>query len=286
MIDLNNETIYANVKEQALQDFGVVKTEDFDVKKAIRQRIDFLKNYVKSNNLRAIILGISGGVDSTSAGKLSCLAMQELTDEGYEAKFVAVRLPAHTQRDEEDAQIALDFIKPHASHTINIGAAADILSTEGIESFEDNGEQFTPFQKDFNKGNMKARLRMTSQYYLAPFYKGIVIGTDHNAEGILSFYTKFGDSGCDILVLNGLNKRQVRLVAKDLGAPDKLWNKAPTADLEELNEHLLDEDSTGIPYDVLDDFLEGKEIDKDLERKILDFHMAMAHKRAEPVHFK
>lgn len=285
MVNLNDTVVYRNVKELALKDFGVVKTDDFDVKSAIRDRVDFLKNYVRDNGLKAIVLGISGGVDSTSAGKLAQMAMQELTDEGYEAKFVAVRLPSHIQKDEADAQIALDFIKPHAVHTINIGEATDVLSTSGIESFEDNGEQFTPFEKDFNKGNMKARMRMAAQFYLAPFYKGIVLGTDHNAEGILSFYTKFGDGACDILVLNGLNKRQVRLVAKELGATEKLWNKAPTADLEELQEGLLDEDSTGIPYDVLDDFLEGKDIDLELERKILDFHLGTAHKRAEPVPF-
>ena len=285
MINLKNKDLYKNVKKEALKDFGVIPTENFDVKSAIRDRINFLKSYIKNHGLKAIILGISGGVDSTTAGKLAKIAMQELTNEGYESKFVAVSLPAHVQKDEEDAQAALNFILPHATHTINIGKATDILSQEGLQSFKDNGQQFTPFEKDFNKGNMKARMRMVAQYYLAPFYKGIVLGTDHNAEGILSFYTKFGDGACDILVLNGLNKRQVRLIAKELGAPEKLWNKAPTADLEELNEQLLDEDSTGIPYDVLDDFLEGKNIDPEMEYKILEFHLTTAHKRAEPVPF-
>lgn len=282
MLDLDNFIVYKNVKESALLSFGVATTEDFSVKNEIRARVDYLKKYVRDSGMKAIILGISGGVDSTSAGKLACMAMQELTDEGYEAKFVAVRLPAHIQKDEADAQIALEFIGPHATHTINIGAAVDSLSSEGVLSFEDNGTGFTDFEKDFNKGNMKARLRMAAQYHLAPFYKGLVLGTDHSAEGVLSFYTKHGDGACDILVLNGLNKRQVRLIAKELGAPESLWAKAPTADLEELQEGLLDEDSTGIPYDVLDDFLEGKKIDPLLERKILEFHLSTAHKRSPP----
>ena len=88
------------------------------------------------------------------------------------------------------------------------------------------------------------------------------------------------------MVLNGLNKRQVRLIAKELGADEQTWSKPPTADLEELNEQLLDEDSTGIPYDVLDDFLEGKEIDLALERKILEHHLGTAHKRDFAVEFK
>lgn len=285
MLDLKDRVIYENVKEKALKDFGVARTEEFDVKNEIRNRIDFLKTYIRQHNLRAIILGISGGVDSTTAGRLASIAMEELTNEGYEAKFVAVRLPAHIQKDEDDAQAALNFINPHKIHNVNIGAATDILSDEGLASFGGDAIQFTPFEKDFNKGNMKARLRMAAQYYLAPFYKGVVLGTDHNAEGILSFYTKFGDGACDILVLNGLNKRQVRLCAKELGAPKKLWTKLPTADLEELNEQLPDEESTGIPYDMLDDFLEGKNIPAEMERKILEFHVGTAHKREHPVSF-
>lgn len=285
MVDLDNSVIYENVKESAIHSFGVVATEDFSTKDEIRDRINYLKKYIKESGMRAIILGISGGVDSTTAGKLACIAMQELVDEGYEAKFVAVRLPCHTQKDESDAQIALDFIKPHVVHEINIGRAVDFLETEGLNSFGAESENFTPYEKDFNKGNMKARLRMAAQYYLAPFYKGVVLGTDHNAEGVLSFYTKFGDGACDILVLNGINKRQVRLLAKELGAPEKLWSKAPTADLEDLQEGLLDEDSTGVPYDVLDDFLEGKRIDPRLERKILEIHLSTTHKRNPEVSF-
>lgn len=272
------------IKRIALEDFGVVPTEDFDVKTAIRDRIDYLKNYIRNNNLKAIILGISGGVDSSSAGKLSQLAMSELRDEGCDAQFVAVRLPSHIQKDEDDAQLALKFINPDELHTINIGESADIISIAGVNSFGSNNG-FTPNQIDFNKGNIKARMRMIAQYQLAAFYGGVVLGTDHNAEGILSFYTKWGDGACDLIVLNGLNKRQVRLIAKELGAPDTLYQKAPTADLEELNEHLLDEDSTGIPYDVLDDFLEGKKVSQEMEEKILTHHLSTAHKRAMPVSF-
>lgn len=271
-------------KEQALVEFGVIATEKFNVTLAIRNRIDYLKDYLRKNGLKAIVLGISGGVDSSSAGKLAQMAISELREEGYVANFVAVRLPSHIQKDEDDAQKALKFINPDKLHTINIGKAADEISLEGLNSF--NGEQdFTPFQIDFNKGNIKARMRMISQYQLAAFYGGVVLGTDHNAEGILSFYTKHGDGACDLIVLNGLNKRQVRLIAKELGADEALYQKPPTADLEELDEQLLDEDSTGIPYDLLDDFLEGKETSNEMVDKIMKYYVSSAHKRAMPVSF-
>jgi len=279
-----NTPNWTALKKQALADFGVCPMATFDVNEAIRARINHLKTYLKENGREAIVLGISGGVDSTAAGKLSQLAIDELRQEGYPAVFVAVRLPSHVQRDEADAQYALDFIQPDKRHTINIGEATDILSLAGLESFEGD-EDFSAQAIDFHKGNMKARLRMSAQYQLAAFYRGVVLGTVHNAEGILSFYTKWGDGACDLTVLDGLNKRQVRLVAQTLGAPAILHQKPPTADLEELNEHLLDEESTGIPYDVLDDFLEGKTIGAAMERKILAHHASTAHKRTLPIAF-
>lgn len=87
---------------------------------------------------------------------------------------------------------------------------------------------------DFVKGNVKARARMTAQYEVAGYVGGLVLGTDHSAENITGFYTKFGDGACDLAPLFGLNKRQVRQVAAELGAPDILVKKVPTADLEEL----------------------------------------------------
>ena len=290
---MNTQIDYKKVKEQALKDFGVVKFEDFDVKTAIRDRVDYLKKYIRDNNLKAIVLGISGGVDSFTAGKLSQIAMQELRNEGYNAKFISVRLPSGVQKDEEEAQEAVKLIKPHISHTVNVGDASHIISQNVVDSFEVQSSNIDDMlfvddfedKIDFHRGNVKARMRMISQYQLAGIYEGVVLGTDHNAEGILSFYTKYGDGGCDLIVLNGLNKRQVRACAKELGAPEWLYDKVATADLEEEKEQLPDEDSTGIPYDVLDDFLEGKEISSDMEKKILDYHISTAHKRALPVSF-
>src|ERR1044071_3915976 len=84
----------------------------------------------------------------------------------------------------------------------------------------------------FLLGNIKARQRMIAQFALAGAMRGLVIGTDHSAEALMGFYTKFGDGAADILPLAGLNKRRVRAVAKLLGAPDDLVFKVPTADLE------------------------------------------------------
>jgi NAD+ synthase len=284
---MNTQVDYKKVKEQALKDFGVVKFEDFDVKTAIRDRVNYLKNYIRDNNLKAIVLGISGGVDSFTAGKLSQIAMQELRDEGHFAEFIAVRLPYKVQKDEEEAKESIDFIGADKVVDVNIGNGVDGVFDAVLSGlYHSNMEQEKQVStNDFVKGNVKARMRMIAQYQLAGMFGGVVLGTDHNAEGILSFYTKYGDGGCDLTVLNGLNKRQVRACAKELGAPEWLWNKVATADLEDNQPLVSDEIILGFKYNELDDFLEGKKIDVDVEKRIINQYRITQHKRAMPVGF-
>jgi len=271
---------YKILKEESLKEFGVIPTENFDAKLAIKKRVDYLKKFLIQTNLKGYVLGISGGVDSSTAGKLCQIACEELRAEGYEAQFIAVRLPAGVQLDEDDAQEAIKFINADKMVTINIGEAANNLNMQGIEQFQSmETEHLTDYEKDFNKGNMKARLRMLAQYHVAGMYRAAVIGTDHNTEGVCGFWTKWGDGACDLIVLNGLNKTQVRLVAKELDAPEFLWQKVATADLEEMAPQKTDESALGIDYPVLDAFLEGKEIPKETEYKIIAQYQKTQHKR-------
>jgi NAD+ synthase len=270
---------YNAIKAEILKLFSVCKTEDFDAKTAIRQRVDYLKNFLRKTNRKAYVLGISGGVDSTTTGRLCQLAVEELRAEGYFSEFVAVRLPAGVQLDEADAQAAIKFINADKTITVNIGEAATSLHAQCVAGFKALGGELTDSAYDFNKGNTKARLRMTVQMELAAMYSGLCIGTDHFSENVMGFATKFGDYCADLIVLNGLNKRQVRAMAKALGSPEFLWNKVAQAGLEELNPSKTDSDGFGFPYDHLDDFLEGFEISKDSEEKIIQQYRVTQHKR-------
>lgn len=271
---------YAEIRSEILRDFGVVATAQFDAERAIRNRIDYLKGFLRNSGRKAIVLGISGGVDSSTAGRLAQMACEELRNEGYPSTFVAMRLPAGVQKDEQDAQDAVKFIKADKMLTVNVGEAATLMSVQGVNEFKKAGGVITESQADFNKGNIKARLRMIAQYQVAAMYEGIVLGTDHNAEAVMGFYTRFGDEACDVTVLGGMNKRQIRLVAKELGAPKHLWEKAPTADLEELNPGKLDDDGFGFPYHYMDDFLELKEIPEEVEGKIVNHFNNTRFKRS------
>lgn len=276
------------LKKEILEIAGVTPMSKFDVKKAIRDRIDYLKNYVRKSGMKGIVLGISGGVDSTTAGSLSQIAMKELRDEGYDAQFIAVRLPYKVQLDEEDAQEAIKFINADQIIDVNIGNGTDgifdsVLS--GLYNSTMNKEkEFAT--NDFVKGNVKARMRMIAQYAIAGKFGCLVLGTDHNAEFTAGFYTKHGDGACDLTVLNGLNKRQVRACAKELGAPEWLWSKVATADLEEDKPQVSDEIALGFKYDDMDDFLEGKEIDVEAEKRIIQQYKITVHKREMPVGFE
>ncbi|PRX88941.1 ammonia-dependent NAD(+) synthetase [Paraburkholderia sp. BL25I1N1] len=251
----------------------------FDPEYEIERRVAFLANYLRSSGLKTYVLGISGGVDSTTAGRLAQLAVERLRAEHYDAHFVAIRLPYGEQKDEADAQQALRFIRADENLTIDIKPAADAM----LAALDQSGLLYKDeSQQDFVHGNIKARQRMIAQYAVAGARAGVVIGTDHAAESVMGFFTKFGDGGADVLPLTGLNKRRVRALSKALGAPEALAHKVPTADLEMLRPQRPDEDAYGIPYDAIDDFLERKPVSDAARETILRFYDVTRHKRALP----
>ncbi len=242
----------------------------------IRARIDFLKQYLHASHAKGFVLGISGGQDSSLAGRLCQLAVEELRAESVTAEFVAVRLPYQVQRDEDDAQLALSFIRPDRSVTFNIHRAVDGFEAEYLDA---TGAEML----DFTKGNVKARARMVAQYALAGQSALLVVGTDHAAEAVTGFFTKFGDGGADLLPLSGLTKRQGRSLLEHLEAPERLYLKAPTADLLDDIPGQTDEANLGLTYRDIDTFLEGGDVDDAVATAIEQRFLATRHKRAEPV---
>lgn len=264
------------LQQRIIEELGVLP--EINVEQEIRKTVDFLKDYAKKHSfLKGFVLGISGGQDSTLTGKLTQLAVDELNEEVGEAKysFFAVRLPYGTQFDEKDCQDALDYIQPTKVFTVNIKEAVDAsvrsLAAAGVEL------------SDFAKGNEKARERMKVQYSIAAMNNAVVLGTDHAAEAITGFFTKFGDGGADLTPIFRLNKRQGKQILARLNCPEHLYLKTPTADLEENRPSLPDETALGITYDQIDDYLEGKEIPVD-SRIILEGHYTQSqHKRHLPI---
>ncbi|SHE33937.1 ammonia-dependent NAD(+) synthetase [Vibrio gazogenes] len=248
----------------------------------IQRRIDFIKRKLTESGCKSLVLGISGGIDSATCGRLAQLAVNQLNEAHPDTpyQFIAVRLPYGEQKDEDEAQLSITFIEPSHAVSVNIKAGVDGLHAASHQALAGTGllpEDHA--QLDFVKGNVKARARMIAQYEIAGYVRGLVLGTDHSAENITGFYTKFGDGACDLAPLFGLNKRQVRQVAATLGAPDVLVNKVPTADLEELAPQKADEAALNLTYDQIDDFLEGKPVPQSVVDRLVAIYQSTQHKR-------
>ncbi|MBC3186934.1 ammonia-dependent NAD(+) synthetase [Corynebacterium sp. zg-331] len=243
-----------------------------DSEKEIRRRVDFLVDYLEATGARGYVLGISGGQDSTLAGRLAQLAVERARP----ARFWALRLPYGVQADESDAQVALDFIRPDHRATINIKEATDATANAaatalGVERLG-----------DFHVGNIKARQRMVAQYALAGQEKLLVIGTDHAAENLTGFFTKHGDGAADLLPLAGLTKTQGAQLLEALGAPASTWTKVPTADLEDERPALPDEEALGVAYAHIDAYLTGHRVPEPAAERIERLWCAGTHKRHLP----
>lgn len=253
-----------------------------DAATEIERRVSFLCEYALSiPGVRGYVLGISGGQDSSLAGRLAQLAVERLREAGHDATFVAVRLPHGTQHDEDDAQLALQFIAPDENVVVDIAPATQALasSVEASGAFVARGSGMS----DFNRGNVKARMRMIAQYAIAGDLGLLVIGTDHAAEAVTGFFTKFGDGAADVTPLAGLTKGQGAALLRELGAPDRLWEKVPTADLLDDKPGQSDESSLGVSYPELDAYLQGEPASADVRENVERRYRTSEHKRRPPV---
>ncbi|WP_257162591.1 ammonia-dependent NAD(+) synthetase [Corynebacterium cystitidis] len=247
-----------------------------DPAEEIDKRITFLLDYLAVTGAKGYVLGISGGQDSTLAGRLAQLAVEKQRADGHDATFWAVRLPHGVQSDEDDAQAALEFIQPDRRLVVNIAPATAAMNKAvshalGIDELA-----------DFNNGNVKARQRMIAQYAIAGEVGALVIGTDHAAENVTGFFTKHGDGAADLVPLAGLNKRQGAQLLKHMSCPPQLYQKVPTADLEDDRPALSDEEALGITYSAIDTYLEGKPVSEQDRERIEQLWATGQHKRHLP----
>lgn len=266
----------SDLQERIIEEMGV--KPEIVPQEEIGKSMDFIRSYWREHSfLKTLVLGISGGQDSTLLGKIAQLTAEEVRsvtgDDAYQ--FIAVTMPYGKQQDQDDVDDALEWIAPDVVLDINIKSATDAL----VEEFVNQGFGIS----DFNKGNIKARQRMVIQYAIAGEKSGIVLGTDHAAENTVGFFTKFGDGSADLMPLFRLNKRQGRELLRELGAPNHLVEKVPTADLEDDQPLQSDEEALGVTYDHLDDYLEGKEVPEAAAERIEELYMQSQHKRHMPI---
>jgi NAD+ synthase len=262
------------LQKRIIDELGV--SQNINPAREVSKRVDFLTEYARATDAHGFVLGISGGQDSSLAGRLCQLAAQQLRDEGRSARFVAMRLPYGVQHDEDDAQRSLSFIQADEVITFNIKTAVDAVDAEFLAA---TGASLT----DFTKGNVKARQRMVAQFAVGGERQMLVVGTDHAAEAVTGFFTKFGDGATDLMPLAGLTKGQGAALLQFLGAEEAIWLKTPTADLLDADPGHSDEASLGLSYEQIDAYLAGETVAEPVAQALESRYLQTVHKRTLPV---
>lgn len=208
----------------------------------------WLRERVRAAGAQGLVFGLSGGIDSAVVARLCQLARPE--------RCLGAIMPCHSHpQDEEDARLVAEHFRiptlrvpldePFDAMTRLVDAASN--ATPGLRPYATDD-----IRARVPSANVKPRLRMTTLYYLANRLNYLVAGTGNLSEITIGYYTKHGDGGVDLLPIGRLVKREVRKLARELGVPQCVIDKAPTAGLW-LGQ--TDESEMGFTYDELDEFI-------------------------------
>lgn len=241
------------------------------------RRSNFLADQLIDHNRHALILGISVGVDSLVAGYLVRNAVGRARSRSHQAQFIAVHLPYGEHHDGADAQLALQLLQPDQIMNIDIKPATDTM----MHALHQSQLHFIDAShEDFLCGKLKVRQCMLAQYSIAGTVDGLVVGTDHAADVLMGFFTKYG--ACDLAPLSGLIKQQARQLALAFGALESLVMKTPVPNLESLAPGKLTEEVFGVTYEQIDEVLKGNRVYQAVYGIIVKQSRATAHKRGLP----
>jgi NAD+ synthase len=209
---------------------------------------DWLRYQMDEAGATRLVLGLSGGIDSAVVCALSTMAAGP-------SRVIAAIMPIHSRSDDiRDAELVATTFEV-IPRSIDLVPAHDALIAampgEGAAGLEDANvdPNRQSIRRQLALANVKPRLRMTSLYYLANRYNGMVVGTGNKTELAIGYFTKYGDGGVDLLPLGDLDKTAVRGLARELGVPERVISKAPSAGLWEGQ---TDEAEIGVTYDQLD----------------------------------
>lgn len=236
------------------------------MEKRIEHVVNWLRGQVEASHTKGIIIGLSGGIDSSV---VACLLKRALGDD-----TMGIILPCKSQ--EKDRLDALELAEACGIETITVDLSQthELLLSEMKKSMKQE-----VFQNPMTDANLRARLRMTTIYGVANEKNYLVAGTDNAAELLTGYFTKYGDGGVDMLPLAHLTKREVFEWARYLGVPQSIIDRKPSAGLWEGQ---TDEDEMGVTYDEIDDYIEGKSVSQEALEKIERMHRLTEHKRVMP----
>lgn len=249
--------------------------------------VEFLKKSIRWS-ATGFALGLSGGIDSAVCAALAKRAIDELNAENKQV-FTLDLIILPMNNSESDAIVAREVASTLGVEVREVDLS-DTLSSflSALHPTADGHTQPNPKCV----GNLKARMRMSAIYYSANVNNLLVIGTDNASETYTGYFTKHGDGAADIFPISPYTKREVYEMGRFLGLPESVLSRAPSAGLWEGQ---TDEDEMGVPYDFIDNIIEGIS-NANLRRysecqyseyinRLSKLHRTTEHKRTPPLVF-
>jgi NAD+ synthase len=233
--------------------------------KIAEKLVKWLKERVAEAKCKGVVLGLSGGMDSSVVAVLCQRAFPKDT--------LGIIMPCHSHNQdiEHAKELAQRFSIP--TKTVVLDGTYDTL----LKALPD--EKASPDIKRLAKANIKARLRMLTLYYFANQLNYLVVGSGNRDELAIGYFTKYGDGGVDIQPLGSLLKSRVKELAQFLSIPKPIIDKPPSAGLWEGQ---TDEGELGFSYDELDRYLASGEASVEIKKRIEKIIAAAGHKRQPP----
>src|SRR4030042_3551252 len=236
-----------------------------DKEQRVRGLVDWIKDKVMAAGCRGVVLGMSGGVDSS--------LLSVLCQRAFPAYLSGLIMPCYSINEDKDhaEAVARQFEIP--TKTVVLNAVYDSLLSVLPDFKPDQSVARTA------KANLKARLRMVTLYYVANQMNYLVAGSGNRSEIAIGYFTKHGDSGADILPLGNLVKKEVIELARYLGIPQEIITKPPSAGLWQGQ---TDEGEMGFSYEALDRYLLTGTAPEELKNRIEFRKAASRHKTMTP----
>jgi len=237
----------------------------FDAKFEVESIVSWLKEKVENAGAKGVVFGLSGGIDSAVVAGLAKLA--------FPNESLGIIMPIHSnEQDEIDARKVADTFELNISK-VDLSIVYDTY----LKNLPFEGEN------KLASANLKPRLRMMTLYYHAQEMGYLVCGTSNKSEWHVGYFTKYGDSGVDLLPIISFVKSEVKELAKELKVPNDIIEKAPTAGLWDGQ---TDEKEMGFTYKILDNYINTGEGPENVVSKIQNMNAKSSHKREFPVSYE
>lgn len=234
----------------------------------IEKTVQWLQKKVKESNTNGLVVGLSGGIDSSV-----CAALMK---KAFPNNSLGIILPCDSNSN--DKAFALKLVENIGIDSLEIDLTSEHRSL--FSKIQNSLSDYNDLNENIAQANLKARLRMSTIYGVANHLNYLVIGTDNAAELLTGYFTKYGDGGVDIMPLANLTKGEVYEWAKLLNVPKEIIERPPTAGLWEGQ---TDENEMGTTYNMIDKYIKGEPIPSEDKEIIEKMHNRSHHKRELPV---